>query len=76
MTEAMGRSLFGTLFGAFTAKPQDVAAAGEVPPVLKERHDNFEGIGDAFKAVRGELDKDAPEFVVDAEAHHAEVASA
>jgi hypothetical protein len=29
MAEAMGRSLFGTLFGAFTAKPQDVAAAGE-----------------------------------------------
>jgi hypothetical protein len=24
MADAMGRSLFGTLFGAFTAKPQDV----------------------------------------------------
>jgi NAD(P) transhydrogenase subunit beta len=33
MAAAMGRSLFGTLFGAFTAKPQDVAAAGEVRPV-------------------------------------------
>jgi NAD(P) transhydrogenase subunit beta len=33
MAEAMGRSLFGTLFGAFTAKPQDVAAAGEERPV-------------------------------------------
>lgn len=33
MAEAMGRSLFGTLFGAFTAKPQDVAEAGEERPV-------------------------------------------
>ncbi len=33
MAEAMGRSLFGTLFGAFTAKPQDVVAAGEERPV-------------------------------------------
>lgn len=33
MAEAMGRSLFGTLFGAFTAKPQDVAATGEERPV-------------------------------------------
>ena len=36
--------------------------AAEAPPVLKERHDNFEAIGDAFKAVRGELEKDAPDF--------------
>ena len=33
MADAMGRSLFGTLFGAFTAKPQDLAAAGEERPV-------------------------------------------
>jgi NAD(P) transhydrogenase subunit beta len=33
MAEAMGRSLFGTLFGAFTAKPQSLAAAGEERPV-------------------------------------------
>ena len=33
MAEAMGRSLFGTLFGAFTAKPQDVAGASETRPV-------------------------------------------
>jgi NAD(P) transhydrogenase subunit beta len=33
MAEAMGRSLFGTLFGAFTAKPQDAASAGEERPV-------------------------------------------
>jgi cytochrome c556 len=51
--------------GASDAAPSgDVAAADDVPPVLKERHDNFEGIGDAFKAVRGELDKDAPDFTL------------
>ena len=33
MAEAMGRSLFGTLFGAFTAKPQDVAIGGETRTV-------------------------------------------
>ena len=33
MAEAMGRSLFGTLFGAFTAKPQDATSAGEERPV-------------------------------------------
>jgi NAD(P) transhydrogenase subunit beta len=33
MAEAMGRSLFGTLFGAFTAKPQDTSSAGEDRPV-------------------------------------------
>ncbi len=33
MAEAMGRSLFGTLFGAFTAKPQAVAEGSENRPV-------------------------------------------
>ena len=33
MAEAMGRSLFGTLFGAFTAKPQDASGAAEERPV-------------------------------------------
>ena len=33
MAEAMGRSLFGTLFGAFTAKPQDSSGSGEDRPV-------------------------------------------
>ena len=33
MAAAMGRSLFGTLFGAFTAKPQAASEAGEVRPV-------------------------------------------
>ncbi len=33
MAEAMGRSLFGTLFGAFTAKPQEATGTQEARPV-------------------------------------------
>lgn len=33
MAEAMGRSLFGTLFGAFTAKAQEAGSASESRPV-------------------------------------------
>ena len=40
------------------------ADSADVPPVLKEREDNFEAIGDAFKAVRGELEKDTPDFTL------------
>ncbi len=42
----------------------EAAPAAEAPPVLKEREKNFEAIGDAFKAVRGELEKDAPDFTL------------
>ncbi|GIX20752.1 MAG: hypothetical protein KatS3mg120_2428 [Erythrobacter sp.] len=38
--------------------PVDLAA------VVKEREENFEAIGKAFKAVRGELEKDAPDFAL------------
>lgn len=41
-----------------------VAAAGEAPPIIKERHENFEGIGKAFKAVRGQLESDSPDFAL------------
>lgn len=44
--------------------PADSSAAAEVPPVLKEREQNFEAIGDAFKAVRGELEKDTPDLAL------------
>lgn len=47
--------------------PADAAAEGapvDVAAVLKEREENFEGIGDAFKAIRGELEKGAPDFAL------------
>ena len=52
------------LSGCASETPADEAPAAAEPAVLKERHDNFEAIGDAFKAVRGELEKDAPDFGV------------
>lgn len=45
------------------AAPADGAAI-DPAAVIKERRDNFEGIGKAFKAVRGELEKDAPDFAL------------
>jgi cytochrome c556 len=40
------------------------SAAADAPPVIKERQDNFKAIGGAFKALRGELEKDAPDFTL------------
>lgn len=42
----------------------NVRLPGDVAGVVKERRDNFEAIGGAFKAIRGELDKDAPDFAL------------
>jgi cytochrome c556 len=42
----------------------ETAPKGEAPPVIKEREANFEAIGKAFKVVRGELDKDTPDFTL------------
>ncbi|MEE4207032.1 MAG: cytochrome c [Erythrobacter sp.] len=33
-------------------------------PLIDERHENFEGIGDAFKAIRGQLESGSPDFAV------------
>ncbi|MFN4240596.1 MAG: c-type cytochrome [Erythrobacter cryptus] len=52
------------------AETPAAAAAGEpgaavdLAAVVKEREENFEAIGKAFKAVRGELEKDAPDFAL------------
>ena len=42
--------------------PVDPIAASDVPPVIEERHENFEAIGDNFKLIRAELEKDNPDF--------------
>jgi cytochrome c556 len=44
--------------------PADNAVASAEPPVIEERQDNFEAIGDAFKLIRGELDKGTPDLAV------------
>lgn len=57
-TDAPAEAPADAVAGAEVAAPVDVAT------VLKEREKNFEGIGDAFKAVRGELEKGAPDFTL------------
>lgn len=58
-------TLAGLLAACSSEAPADApAAAAAEPAVIEERQDNFEAIGDAFKAVRGELEKDAPDFTL------------
>ena len=38
------------------------APAGDAPPELELRHDNFEAIGDSFKAIRAEFEDDSPDL--------------
>ncbi|MFN3989441.1 MAG: c-type cytochrome [Erythrobacter sp.] len=57
-------ALAGMLAACSGEAPADSSGAAEVPPVLKEREENFKAIGDAFKAVRGELEKDTPDFTL------------
>ena len=40
------------------------APAGDEPAEIAQRQDNFEGIGDSFKAVREQLETDAPDMAV------------
>jgi cytochrome c556 len=56
-------ALAGVLVACSSEAPTQAPSEAE-PAVLKERHDNFEAIGDAFKAVRGELEKDTPDFAL------------
>jgi cytochrome c556 len=44
--------------------PADGQTASAEPPVIAERQDNFEAIGDAFKLIRGELEKGTPDLAV------------
>lgn len=44
--------------------PQTAPNAGAEASVIETRQANFEEIGDAFKAIRGQLESDAPDFAV------------
>lgn len=48
--------------GGEAADGTAAAPAGDVPPVLAERHDNFEAISDSFKAIRTQLEGNAPDL--------------
>jgi len=57
-------ALVGLLAACSSEAPADAPTAAAEPAVIEERQDNFEAIGDAFKAVRGELEKGAPDFTL------------
>lgn len=40
------------------------APASDAPAEIKERQANFEAIGDSFKAIRGQLEAETPDFAV------------
>ena len=61
---ASAAALAAMLAACNAADAPEAKPAGEAPPIIKERQDNFEAIADAFKAARGELDKDAPDFAL------------
>lgn len=51
--------------GGGTSETDTAAApAGDAPPEIELRHDNFEAIGDAFKAIRGQLESGTPDMAV------------
>lgn len=57
-------ALSGLLAACSSEAPADGAVATAEPPVIEERQDNFEAIGDAFKLIRGEMEKPAPDLAV------------
>ena len=40
------------------------APAGDAPAEIEQRQENFKAIGDSFKAIREQLETDAPDFAV------------
>ena len=59
-------ALLAACGGEATDTGEDAAAApaGDAPAEIAERQDNFEAIGDSFKAIREQLETDAPDFAV------------
>lgn len=74
----MSRSTIPSIFAAIstlallaacsgeTTDAGDTAAApaGDAPAEIGQRQDNFEAIGDAFKAIRGQLESGSPDMAV------------
>ncbi len=46
------------------AAPEAIEVASEDASIIEVRQNNFEEIGDAFKAIRGQLEAEAPDFSV------------
>ena len=50
--------------GAGDAGDETAAPAGDAPAEIAERQDNFEAIGDSFKAVREQLEAGSPDMAI------------
>ncbi len=55
-------ALLAACGGGATNDEGDGTAAGDAPPEIAERQDNLEAVGDAFKAIREELEGDTPDL--------------
>ncbi|MDJ0977377.1 MAG: cytochrome c [Erythrobacter sp.] len=54
--------------GEPAAEGEAPAPAADDPPVIEQRQENFETIGDSFKAIRTQLEGDSPDMTVITEA--------
>lgn len=71
---AYSKVISGVALAAFTlglaacsgeaATESEAAPAADAPPVIEERQANFKAIGKSFKAIRTQLEGDAPDFAV------------
>jgi len=59
-------ALLAACSGEATDAVEETAAApaGDVPAEIEQRQENFKAIGDSFKAIREQLETDAPDFAV------------
>lgn len=55
-------SLLAACGGDAATEGAGTAGSADEPAILDERQENFEGIGDAFKLIRSELEIDSPDF--------------
>ncbi|WP_298470150.1 cytochrome c [uncultured Erythrobacter sp.] len=64
LTAAACVALLSACGGEATDGSEPEAAGAEEPAIIDVRQTNFEEIGDAFKAIRGQLEGDSPDFAV------------
>lgn len=57
-------TLLAACSGEATSEGETGTQSSEEPAIIDVRQTNFEEIGDAFKAIRGQLEGDSPDFAV------------
>ncbi len=64
LTAAACVALLSACGGDATDSSEPAASGAEEPAIIEVRQTNFKEIGDAFKAIRGQLEGDSPDFAV------------